>query len=113
MRVTLHVPHHQRQAVISRLVVLAGGDTKAVQSTTSGLTVEDTLARLYLADDGYAPTAGNVRAQRMAASLAAAARDAETQAGLIDDTRAPATGSGARAPRTRKTTTSTPEESRR
>lgn len=110
MTVTLHIPHTRRAAVTRRLVELAGGDSKAVGSATHGLIVSDALALAYLSNGHNAN--GHSHPRPVPVGLAADIRAAETQAGMIsEDTRAPATGSGARAStRSRKTTAASSKE---
>lgn len=105
--ITIHVPHPERAAVTRRLVELAGGDSRAITSSTAGLIVADAVALAYLSN-GHTP---NSRASKPAPTgVAIAVREAEVRAGLADDTRAPSNGSGARATRTRKTAAAAPSE---
>lgn len=111
--VTIHPGGAAMSTVAKRLVALAGGDTKAVRASGTGLTVSPELAYRYLAAslNGHAPDVSSAPVALVPPGLAEVVRGAEDQAGLIDSSRAPARADGARGKRApRKTTTTTATE---
>lgn len=117
--VTLRPSGTDMASVARRLIELADGDRTAVRSATTGLTVSAELAYRWLGE-----TLHSASPTSAPPAVAAVVRQAETDAGLEIDPRAPSQGadSGARAsirpggarPRTTKTTTTSttapPEE---